>query len=72
MEEIYKENETLREKNKQLKEKNKTLNFKGMFFNIFKIEMYKKYGHIEEESDDDDEEEIGETIVEQNGLLWKM
>ena len=39
-----------------------------MFFDIFKIEMYEKYGHIEEESDDDDEEEIGETIVEQNGF----
>ena len=59
LEEIQKEN---------LREGNKTLTFKGMFFDIFKIEMYEKYGDIEEESDYDDEEEIGETIVEQNGF----
>ena len=59
------------EKEKEaLKEDNKSLVFKGMYFDIFKIEMREKYGHIEEDSDEDDlikeNDEPVESRVEEN------
>ena len=64
---LVKENAEIKSKVKELekekenlKEDNKSLDLKGMFFDIFKIEMREKYGHIEEESDDDDLQGIQE------------
>ena len=48
IEEIEKENE-------KIKKENKDLTWKGMYFDIFKIEMRERYRHVEEESDDKDE-----------------
>ena len=47
--------EDLEKEREKLKEENKSLVFKGMYFDIFKIEMREKYGHIEEDSDDDED-----------------
>ena len=48
VEELEKERDTL-------KEENKALTWKGMYLDIFKIEMREKYGHVEEDTDNDDE-----------------
>ena len=58
---LTKENLEMKNKVEELEEKNKSLVIKGMLFDIFKIEMRERYGHVEEESDDDEEfENTGE------------
>ena len=51
--EFKKKVEELEKEGEKMKEENKTLMFKGMYFDIFKIEMREMYGHIEEDSEDD-------------------
>ena len=80
---LVKENAEIKNKVKELekekenlKEDNKSLDLKGMFFDIFKIEMREKYGHIEEESDDDDlqgiqenDEPVQSSVEENQGYI---
>ena len=67
-------NENLEKQNKvedlekeidKLKEENKALTLKGMFFDIFKIEMREKYGHVEEDTDEEEDIEGNDESVEE-------
>ena len=60
VDDVEMENNSLKEKSvkdeKDLKEVNKSLELNGMMYKLFKLEMWKKYGHDETDTEDENEE----------------